>query len=1093
MKTYKDVGLAMNLSPRSRSRVSALLRDTLPVNEGQARALLTALGGTDADIRHGLNLYRLARDKPADKPQYARPSNQVGRPIADYAADPRRLGIHEAIDLGDDPAGRSFLPLYVPRPHDEQLAEMVDRADGRTSDLAVLVGGSSTGKTRACWEAVRGLGEPWRLWYPFNPGAVEALLADLHRVGPHTVIWLNDAQHYLRPAGTGERFAAGLQELLEDRSRGPVLVLGTIWPKYWNELTADAVDGEDDPHAQARWLLVGRELVIPRRFSGADLDLLSGLADQDPRLHQALTEAANGQVTQYLAGVPALVRHYRAAPATAAAVIHAAMDARRLGVRAATLPRAFLAAAAPSYVTDAEWSAADEDSWLDEALAYTGLPCHGVPGPLTLDKSRIRRPAQREGRYRLADYLEQLGSSERAAELPPTSFWTAARDTLDGSDQVALARAAEARGLYRCGAKLFKHAIASGATRAAASLLDLVGTVDPAAADDVARWLVEHASWSDANDVSRMDRYLREHGPAHLTAPLLMRAAHQIELDDPYNVGFFLQTVREDQAAVANFLARPIGTSVGVSKLRETANLVRELKALGADRHADTLAARIAAQLGPSDASFANLLGKLGYPTLQTNVLVRIAGQVDPADIYTLYQLVRQLRDAQLAESRELVIRRISDADVVNTVALDQRELFDLLQMLTEYGADDQLAELASRLRCHAANAPPSWAAFLHMMSAKLSINDQLRSFLPEPPRPGALDLADHDSVQWFVSARWDAGDQAAIAEFEELLTSKALAPEAGTDPQSLLNFLGLASTSLLVRLAAEMPLGRPRVVAWLLREFQRRAADPGIGELLARSPAAAVDLDGVDAGAIASLLAVLRELGQHEQIAVLVGRQPASRVSIASSPGFDFAMTELALPEAGPGLLLRVPADAADSAYPVRALLRAFAAVDATDELAVFSGRAAGEVSFADAWDVSVLLETFRELSLTSAIAQLVSRDPATNLGFGDSSPDRNTWTMLLVALKAAGYEDQVATMATRMAAHADLSVRSTTAKWADAMRAAGAQDQALHLARRAADSGHFDAFLEIDRGSAGRYRYGREPNWTSSPPWTWSDLDSD
>ena len=52
-------------------------------------------------------------------------------------------------------------------------------------------------------------------------------------------MWLNDAQHYLRtPASPlGEQVAAALRDLLRDRSRGPVLILGTIWPPYWHTLT----------------------------------------------------------------------------------------------------------------------------------------------------------------------------------------------------------------------------------------------------------------------------------------------------------------------------------------------------------------------------------------------------------------------------------------------------------------------------------------------------------------------------------------------------------------------------------------------------------------------------------------------------------------------------------------------------------------------------------------------------------------------------------------------------------------------------------------------------------------------------------------
>ncbi|WP_130510953.1 hypothetical protein [Krasilnikovia cinnamomea] len=84
-----------------------------------------------------------------------------------------------------------------------------------------------------------------------------------------------------------------------------------------------------------------------------------------------------------------------------------------------------LAHAAPGYLDDHDWDSLGED-WLEQALAYTATPCKGARGPLT----RIRpRPddlrVNRQPHYRLADYLEQLGRTERAGTYPPESLWTA--------------------------------------------------------------------------------------------------------------------------------------------------------------------------------------------------------------------------------------------------------------------------------------------------------------------------------------------------------------------------------------------------------------------------------------------------------------------------------------------------------------------------------------------------------------------------------------------------------------------------------------------------------------------------------------------
>ena len=94
----------------------------------------------------------------------------------------------------------------MPREHDTQLGAVVRAAAEGRSRTAVLVGGSSTGKTRACWEALqilRDRPEPWRLWHPIDPTRPDAALRELPGIGPRTVVWLNEAQFYLDVAEGG--------------------------------------------------------------------------------------------------------------------------------------------------------------------------------------------------------------------------------------------------------------------------------------------------------------------------------------------------------------------------------------------------------------------------------------------------------------------------------------------------------------------------------------------------------------------------------------------------------------------------------------------------------------------------------------------------------------------------------------------------------------------------------------------------------------------------------------------------------------------------------------------------------------------------
>ncbi|MEV6735238.1 hypothetical protein [Streptomyces sp. NPDC051364] len=154
---------------------------------------------------------------------------------------------------------------------------MQDVAQGH-SRIVVLVGSSSTGKTRACWEAVQPLAvDGWRLWHPFDPTRADAALEGLERVQPRTVVWLNEAQHYLGDPRAGERIAAAVHTLLTHPGRTPVLVLGSLWPEYDRQYTALPSPGQPDPHSRARELLAGRTLTVPDKFDEEALRTASAL------------------------------------------------------------------------------------------------------------------------------------------------------------------------------------------------------------------------------------------------------------------------------------------------------------------------------------------------------------------------------------------------------------------------------------------------------------------------------------------------------------------------------------------------------------------------------------------------------------------------------------------------------------------------------------------------------------------------------------------------------------------------------------------------------------------------------------------------
>ncbi|WP_369375396.1 trypsin-like peptidase domain-containing protein [Streptomyces sp. cg36] len=374
------------------------------------------------------------------------------------------LEVHPAIELREPGQPLEVLPPYLRRASvDDELRRVVANAENG-SRLLMLVGGSSTGKTRAAWESVRAcLSDGWRLWHPLAPERPISVLEALssRRIAPRTVLWLNETQLYLTPSPHGERVAAALHELLADERAGPLLVLGSLWPRYWDELTAEPARGRSasDPRAAARSLLQLATVVhVPDSFSEYELLCHKQVLDADPRLVQA-ADSAGGRVTQFLAGAPELIRRYRRASPAARAVLWAAMDARRLG-HGALLPRAFLERAAPGYLSDDEWDVL-EDDWFDRALTYLAEPCRGARGPL----SRARpRPGSSDGGgrrgYRLADYLEQHGSTERWQISPPAGFWEAAAHAATPRDISLLAHAARQRWRLRHAARLYQQAAA---------------------------------------------------------------------------------------------------------------------------------------------------------------------------------------------------------------------------------------------------------------------------------------------------------------------------------------------------------------------------------------------------------------------------------------------------------------------------------------------------------------------------------------------------------------------------------------------------------------------------------------------------------
>ncbi|NGO10067.1 transcriptional regulator [Streptomyces sp. HC44] len=747
----------------------------------------------------------------------------LGSPVEKL--EPLSLEVHRAITLGnceslpDLPA----LPAYVERDHDRRLRDIVDSAVAGASRMVTLVGGSSTGKTRACWEAVRRLPKGWRVWHPYDPTRPVAALEGIARVGPRTVIWLNEAQYYLLTPDSddAERIAAGLRTALHERHRGPVLVLAALWPQHWERLTTRPAADRADPYAQQRELLtgVGEQLTLPTAFSEADLKAAQDKSVHDPRLRQALDGATGGEITQFLAGVPELLARYHAAPPGASALIKAAMDYRRLG-HSLALPLGLLEHAADDYFTDREFHELGGD-WLDAALDYCAAPCKGVPGPLVPMRRRTR---ERDATpvYRLADYLEQHGRVTRHTFCPPASFWEAAADHVGRSeDRHALADAARQRGRYRHAADLYAPLAEQGDTAAMVKLARLRQTAgapqeaealyrtaaeagDPAALVELAR---AHLVEGDLHQAERLARDAAEAGDA--TALLELARAQELA-DEPHTAEHLARTAAPYSTDALLELARLRQRSRDFSAVERLARAAVD----AGDNYAYTLLALMRQLTG--DSREAERLARTAADHGDTSALIELAETRELAgDTVGAEDLARTAADAgNIAALIELAEIRGQSGDLDEAERLywdvakrgESHALVELAELLLLAGNPEEAEHLA---RTAAAGMDTAALAFLTRIMERDGYPDE---------------------AEGLARTAADAGDTSALLDLAR--------KRAGNRPRD-------AERLARAAIEAAIEAGDSYALAFLAR-LRERHNDPEGAEHMARAAAGAGDIQAL-------------------------------------------------------------------------------------------------------------------------------------------------------------------------------------------------------------------------------------------------------
>jgi tetratricopeptide (TPR) repeat protein len=415
----------------------------------QGQRLEGMLGQLAGEVEGTLARLDAGRLVPPEVPR--NPEAPESRSVRDWR--PADLGIHKAL-RGILPADAvPELPGYLYRDHDKRLDELL--ADPAGGAFIVLRGGSSTGKSRALYESIlrHQVLRDWPLSFPRNGRQARKALDDALPVPG--VLWLGDCYHLVSSA-EGADVAADLAALLGRSMDGPVVVVATLWRDHWESLTAESA-----APGPVRDLLLDQATVVDVPESFTEREAADVLADTaaDPRLATAVRTAGSGRlVVQTLAGGPLLVSRYEQ-PGTpegwyARAVISAAMDARRLGMRR-PVPVPLLHDAAHAYLEGAARIDPPED-WVGRGLRHASRdPHHGVTALAARREQPGPGPA--EG-YELHDYLAQHADKTRNGNTVPAVMWEALLAHVDDHEDASrLAGAAEGRLLHRYDLPLYRR------------------------------------------------------------------------------------------------------------------------------------------------------------------------------------------------------------------------------------------------------------------------------------------------------------------------------------------------------------------------------------------------------------------------------------------------------------------------------------------------------------------------------------------------------------------------------------------------------------------------------------------------------------
>jgi len=717
--------------------------------------------------------------------------------IGERGARALELGVHPALPLDHavEPAGtgvtiswpwpwqwwrrvsgagssRAALDPQVPTFIDRDLGAEVGawmrtaRADG---GFLVLVGDSSVGKTRLLYETARKVLPEFRVLAPdLGDGGLLNEVAAATFPLPKLIVWLDELQRFLpgpyfipgESAGYTPITAAAVRKLRAVDS--PLIILGTLWPEYaWQLRTTErdpATGGQRPRYPQATDILsAGVHDLRLSTFSEAERTTAAALAYRDARLATAVADR-NFNVTEALAGAPELLHRYEKATAGQQAVIHAAADARRLGVQGA-LTIDLLRAAARGYLASLE----PDDAWFDHALGELtsrSRRTDAASAPLLEVYTADRRAV---AGYTVADYLLQhLTGTRRSSRLTAVTWQAFTEHVHNPDDRNRLAYSARSRLLYQQAEALFTHSIGL------AELFGQQGRVDEQIAT-----LRQLADDGDRYAADELTNLLAQRGDDEAIVILRQRA----DAGDSYATGH-----------LAYLLAERGDMDGGIAVLRRFAD--------AGDREAAEKLTNLLFDRGYVDEAIEFVRQRVDagdeYAARRLADLLAQRGDVDEA-----IEVLRQLADAGDDHATEQLAHQLADqhrfgglrqrADAGDRYAAEQ--LAYLLAEFAEEGDEGEQGEAIAHLRQRADIGDPYAAEQLADVLVRRG-DDEAIAILRQRTDAGdryATErlpylLAKRDCVEEAIAIlrrRADAGDRYATEQMADLFAERGDVGEA--------------------------------------------------------------------------------------------------------------------------------------------------------------------------------------------------------------------------------------------------------------------------------------------------------------------------